>query len=359
MDIQQFVIPVAQFDLSLLPPEARDPGSAAFERAVMAYFVGKLLESAQHGLVTVDGDSIRVVAYPATVEDPFELAMSMFRSGRIREGVPLLEALARTRRDDAEIQYNLGVAYNELGEFDTAVMRLKRAVELAPDHLNALAGLGFAYQRLGQSAEAEKHLRHAVAIDAGNPWALRNLAAVLASSGRSGEALPHFRKLHGLAPDDPGIAIGLAQCLIDSHEPVHQAEADRICTDILRRFPASPVTERAQEMRTAIAHNRMREAVGGGLRMDVVAYLQDAMDIFEAKGDAKAREITAEIAMLGMGGLDINNPARKYQLKSLPGQFSGLYLLALMYTGVKRIDPALDAGVDFSREFEVAKATRT
>lgn len=162
-----------------------------------------------------------------------------------------------------------------------------------------------------------------------------------------------------MAPDDPGIAIGLAQCLIDSGDQASQSEADRICTDILRRVPGSPFAERVQEMRTTIAHRRMREAVGGAVRMDVVAYMQDAMDTFDVHGVAKAQEITAEVAMLGMGGLDINNAARKYSLKSLPGQFSGLHLLALMYVGIKRIDPAMDAGVDFSREYEVAMASRS
>lgn len=162
-----------------------------------------------------------------------------------------------------------------------------------------------------------------------------------------------------MAPDDLGIAIGRAQVLIDSGDPASQSEADGICTDILRRFPGSAFAERAQEMRTAIAHRRMREAVGGAVRMDVVAYMQEAMDTFDAKGAARAQEITAEVAMLGMGGLDINNPTRKYSLKSLPGQFSGLHLLAVMYVGIKRIDPAMDAGVDFSREYEVALASRS
>jgi hypothetical protein len=58
------------------------------------------------------------------------------------------------------------------------------------------------------------------------------------------------------------------------------------------------------------------------------------------------------------GGLDINNPVRQDHQRSVPGQFCDLHRLALMSLGVQRIDPALDAGVDFSRDFAVAKATR-
>ena len=67
----------------------------------------------------------------------------------------------------------------------------------------------------------------------------------------------------------------------------------------------------------------MREQ-GGELRMDVVMYILYALQLFEKAGKQKTGTITFEIAMLGRGGLDINDPAQKYVLKSLPGKFSGL-----------------------------------
>jgi hypothetical protein len=62
-----------------------------------------------------------------------------------------------------------------------------------------------------------------------------------------------------------------------------------------------------------------------------------------------------EIAMLGRSGLDINNPAQKYTLRSLPGKFSGMRLLSMMYVGFKIIAPEQDAGIDLSREYAEAK----
>lgn len=53
---------------------------------------------------------------------------------------------------------------------------------------------------------------------------------------------------------------------------------------------------------------------------------------FEREGIERTKQITSEIAILGMNGLDINDPTQKYTLRSLPGNFSGLELLALMYT---------------------------
>ncbi len=151
MDIQEFTIPVASFDLQLLPPEAREIGSTAFQDAVIRYFVNKYLGGNKTAIVTVDDENIQVVAFPASVRDPMNLALGMLNNGKIKEALPLLESLARQRKDDAELFYNLGIAYSELGEYQNAVMRLKRCVDIDPRHANAFVGLGVAYQRLGQS----------------------------------------------------------------------------------------------------------------------------------------------------------------------------------------------------------------
>ncbi len=52
----------------------------------------------------------------------------------------------------------------------------------------------------------------------------------------------------------------------------------------------------------------------------------------------------------------MNDSAQKYTLQSLPGHFSGLHLLCLMYASFKIIAPSLDAGIDLSKEYEAAQA---
>ncbi|WP_293603313.1 hypothetical protein [Polaromonas sp. UBA4122] len=49
-------------------------------------------------------------------------------------------------------------------------------------------------------------------------------------------------------------------------------------------------------------------------------------------------------------------PSRKdkYKLKSLPGKFTGLHLLAIMYTAFRKIDPTMDTGADFGAEYQSA-----
>jgi hypothetical protein len=74
--------------------------------------------------------------------------------------------------------------------------------------------------------------------------------------------------------------------------------------------------------------------------------------------ETKRREIAFEVAILGTKGLDINDPTKRYELKSLPGTFSGLHLLAIMYTAFGQMDPSLDSGIDFSKEYQAAMALR-
>jgi hypothetical protein len=45
---------------------------------------------------------------------------------------------------------------------------------------------------------------------------------------------------------------------------------------------------------------------------------------------------------------------KKYQLRSLPGRFSGLHMVCLMYAAFKIIDPTGDIGYDLAKENALA-----
>jgi len=66
------------------------------------------------------------------------------------------------------------------------------------------------------------------------------------------------------------------------------------------------------------------------------------------------RNLGFEVALLGMNGLDINDPTEKYGLKAIPGTFSGLHLLSIMYAVFKQFSPNDDVGIDLSKEYEAA-----
>jgi hypothetical protein len=85
-------------------------------------------------------------------------------------------------------------------------------------------------------------------------------------------------------------------------------------------------------------------------------YITDAFKTLAEAGATKVQQIALEIALKGQEGLNINDPDAKYTLKTLPGQFSGLQLVSIMYTAFKLIDPTVDAGIDLDAEYKVALA---
>ena len=85
-------------------------------------------------------------------------------------------------------------------------------------------------------------------------------------------------------------------------------------------------------------------------------YIAGALETFEKGGATKRQQIALEIAMKGQTGLDVNDPEQKYSLKTLPGKFSGMHLVSIMYAAFKQIDPTMDSGVDLQREYDAAMA---
>lgn len=123
---------------------------------------------------------------------------------------------------------------------------------------------------------------------------------------------------------------------------------------VILEHPTSPIVEQAEKARTAFGHKRMKSRSVDGFRSDVMICIAGALKTFKKLGPKKRHEIAVEIAMLGRSGLDINDPTDKYKLKTLPGKFTGLHLLAIMYTAFRQIDPTMETGADFSAECQAA-----
>jgi hypothetical protein len=98
---------------------------------------------------------------------------------------------------------------------------------------------------------------------------------------------------------------------------------------------------------------------GGDLRPDVMMYITGSLERFSKMNAGEIKAVGMEIAMLGQNGLDINDPGKKYTLRSISGSFSGLHLVAMMYTAFQQIAPGTDVGIDFSKEYEAAKELGT
>jgi tetratricopeptide (TPR) repeat protein len=348
-----FKLPLASFDTTLLPQDARTPGTARFKSAVTAYFAQLYAAKGEQAVVAIDDDEVTVFTVPAR-QQPLAAVLGMLQEGRIREALPYLETLAKALPDDVDVLFNLGLAYSELAEYDQAIIRLKKAVQLKPAHAHAWTAIGVAYQRMGRRDMALEPMRKAVEADPRDGHARRNLGAVLLGQGHAAEALDQFRKARAALPHDPQTLHGLASALEAVGGEPNLQEADELYLVVIQRFPASPVAEHARQARTRIAQQSLRAHGGGSPRPDVVAYIAQALATFKQVGPQRRQEIAVEIALKGQGGLDINDPEPKHTLKSLPGQFSALHLVSIMYAAFRQIDPGVDIGLDLRREYEAA-----
>ena len=250
------------------------------------------------------------------------------------------------------------MALSDLGDLDTAQLHLLKVTHLDPENVNALVALGVALYRAGDPSAARRRLEQALALDPENGYAHRNLAAVLAGGNEPGRTLEHMREAHRLLPDDQASAYGFAKALEDLGNDDDRAEADRLYSATIALNPGSELAERARQARSRIAQTSLR-AASPGLRMDAVMYCLGALERFEGMSRDEIQAIGFEIAMLGRRGLDVNNPDSRYTLRSLPGEFSGLHLVSLMYTAFKQIAPETDVGFDLSQEYAAATSLHT
>lgn len=140
---------------------------------------------------------------------------------------------------------------------------------------------------------------------------------------------------------------------VDAHEYTFEREPDAV----LARIEADPLNL-ADANRAPGDERKSTFSIEGSpmASMAVTMYILDALKLFDQEGPAFVKSVTLEVAMLGNFGLDADDSAKKYALKSVPGKkFSALHLLAYMYVGFKQIDPSIDSELQFDDEYAQAK----
>lgn len=350
----KFTLATDDFDISLLPPAAQQRGTPAFRDAVKAYLSGEFKRFGGWSAIEVDAHVIEVNWTPdREPADPLAQVVEKLTRGDYPGAITLLRLFLSDRPNDVTLLFNLGMALSDTGQLDDAVNHLRRAATLAVDFTNARVALGVALQRQGKNTEAIAVLNEAVARDPGNPWAQRNLGACLFKAGRTKEAEEYLRQATLLDPKDQQAMFGLAEALVAMGR---LKEADEAYKKVIDIDEYSKIAELAQKARRKFAEQTFKDRAAGTPRPDAVMYCLSALEKFDKMSPGEAQRIASEIAMLGRTGLDTNDPTQQYQLKTLPGTFSGLHLVCLMYVAFKSIAPEMDIGFDLSKEYAAAQA---
>ena len=170
-------------------------------------------------------------------------------------------------------------------------------------------------------------------------------------------ALPHLRAAAEVAADDPINLFTYAQALLTIEGEPHEAEADALFTRALRLAPVGELAERIKNQQRKLADRVMRSNAQGMPRMDAVMYLSSALEAYRALNFEGQKQLLGEVAAVGQKGLAINNPDQKHHLRLYQGgvTVSALQVACILYVGVQLLLPGQDAGIDFAREYEIAK----
>ena len=131
-------------------------------------------------------------------------------------------------------------------------------------------------------------------------------------------------------------------------------DADELYRKAIEIDANSEIAELARGRLSEIAEKILRSKMPGVERMDAVMYLLGAIEKFGGMSRQEVQKIGTEVATLGTDGFDVNDSSQKYQLRSMPGRFSGLHMVCLMYAAFKILNPSADIGFDLAKEYALA-----
>ncbi|MFN9530633.1 MAG: tetratricopeptide repeat protein, partial [Cyanobacteriota bacterium] len=334
-----FTIEEATFDASLLPEGSRTPGTVAFHRAVTDYFQKSYASmGGQLSVVFAAGriEAAREAAAPDATARASSGALLPHR--RCAEARPLLETLLQLEPEHPEALYNLGVLASEEGQLEEARLLLRRAVVAnagdAHAQANAYVALGLAALRQEDRAEARQALEAAIELEPQNAFALRSLGSLLVIAGALAAGIERIRQALAVAPGDLITTFNLAQALLELDPEEHRDEADRLLLQVIEAQPYGELAAKAKDLRGSIASRGLRSEQPDGLRQDAVSYCLQALQLFEGMEQQQFMAVLSEVAAVGQGGLQINEPGTSRSLKTLPGTWSDLALACLIHVGM-------------------------
>ena len=340
-------------DISSFPENKRDTKSKAFKDAMYNYFLKNFDVSQENISIHIQKDIITIEWIPQekdeNVDAGFERSMRLLSDGKLKDARFILEDLELRSPRDPNVLYNLGMVYSDLGDLDIAIDTLNKCVKIVPLYSNAHVALGVAYGRQDKQKEALIQFMKAIELDKNNSYAYRNLASIFGKMGDNPNALKYLRLAYDIDPCDPHTLYGLGLIYQDLGDHVN---ATVFYKKLIELGTPQELVYFAKDSLRNIAVGIVKEK---GFRTDAMFYCLSAMEKFDKMKKEEIQKIVFEIAIKGMDGMDINNPSKRYIIKSMPGDFSGLNLVCYMYVGFKLIAPEQNVGIDLSREYNAAK----
>lgn len=278
----------------------------------------------------------------------------LLNQGEVQGAASILWTMLRIetipKEDFVDGMFLLGSAYSFLDRHDDAVSVLEVALDCDPDHFLAMSSLGYAELVHGNPNLAEEWFRKSIAIEPKNSWALKNLGICLTNQRRFADAQVELRRCLELTPDDVGVLVSLGQCL-------HHLGNLTGAKEQFERARTLGGPDHLQSMAQDYLDKYEKDSKRTGDDFNEVAYgyLVDALDRLSSMDRELKRAVVIELVLQAAKGITINDLETKHRLRTLDGEFDGLYLACLFYAAAQEVTPGEDIGIDFSREYQKAK----
>ena len=152
--------------------------------------------------VNIPVDGITKMDAPATdLYRIFDLAGELARKGEYASALVEWRKAVEIDPEDGKVRYHLAFALDQQGQLDEAIAQYQKAIEIDPNNGAAYSGLALDLTRTHKLEDGIELYKKSLEIDPKNAVAEGNLAAALIEVGRTDEALSHINKALELDPD--------------------------------------------------------------------------------------------------------------------------------------------------------------
>lgn len=345
------IMRIEDFDLKPLPKAYRNINAPGFKQALKDYLEEDYGSAGLFAHIIVDNELIRIDK-DVEATDQSEIALDLLQQGNYPKGKAILEKLLPKYPKNAIVLYNLGMIYSDEGNLLIAIDLLSQATKVYHNHAHSWVALAVAHMRNGNLDKAIESAKTALTIDPNDPYVLRTAGSLVARAGNNSEALSMLEKAAKEAPNDSIALYSLAESLITDDTNKNRRRADLLYKKVIELAPGSPQAEKAKDNRRKIAYEGFRKV--GELRTDAIMYCLDALKKFSTMSSKDIAGVAMETATLGQSGLEVNNPSTLYQLRTIPGDYSGLHVVCILHAAIQKIAPGNDSGFDVQAEYEAA-----
>ena len=141
-----------------------------------------------------------------TYNNIYAVGVNAFNDTAVHVAHKAFKFLTEKFPDNADYLYHLSLSYRYMEQFDSAIIALKKVINIDSCHSEAFNQLGEIYSRfLGDFNSGENYFKQALKCDSTNSTALENLGVLYGIARRPNEALYYFKKAYKLKPDDKNL----------------------------------------------------------------------------------------------------------------------------------------------------------